>query len=145
MRVSLPGLLTVLVVLSGKALAGDSIDVRIIVEGFRNNNGTCRVLLFDNRRGFPDSPGEAVAMCSATIEGPTVSFGLKVVPGKYAVAVLHDENSNGRLDKSWYGKPIEGFGASNQPKVGFGPPTFGESVVLLDENNTHLTIPLNYL
>ena len=130
---------------SGEALAGDSVNVHVTVEGFRSDDGSCRLLLFASRKGFPDSRSNAVTMLSARIHGRRGSFTLRILPGRYAIAILHDENANETMDKTWYGKPREGFGASGNPKVGFGPPGFEESAVTLDEKNDHLTITMNYL
>ena len=43
--------------------------------------------------------------------------------GGYAVAVIHDENGNHKLD-TFAGIPREGFGFSRDPAIGFGPPSF---------------------
>ena len=43
--------------------------------------------------------------------------------GGYALAVIHDENSNARLD-TFAGIPREGFGFSRDPPLRFGPPRF---------------------
>ena len=139
-----PVLLICLLAVAAEAPAGDSVDVHVKVEGFRNDNGRCRLLLFQSPNGFPDSPDEAVAMHSGTIHERKASFTFKVKPGRYAAAILHDENENRKMDKTWYGKPREGFGASNNPRMGLGPPGFGESAVLLDEKHTHLTVTVNY-
>jgi uncharacterized protein (DUF2141 family) len=37
-----------------------------------------------------------------------LSFHIK--PGKYAIAVIHDENCNGKLDTNMFGIPKEGYG-----------------------------------
>ena len=39
------------------------------------------------------------------------SFNLE--PGDYAVAIYHDENGNGQLDKRLFGIPKEPYGFSN--------------------------------
>ena len=44
-------------------------------------------------------------------------------PGNYAAALIHDENSNAKLD-TLLGIPREGFGFSRNPPIGFGPPRF---------------------
>jgi uncharacterized protein (DUF2141 family) len=33
-----------------------------------------------------------------------------IKPGKYAIAVIHDENCNGELDSNLFGIPTEGYG-----------------------------------
>jgi uncharacterized protein (DUF2141 family) len=145
MRSVLPVLLICLVVASGKVRAGDSIYVHLTVEGFRSDNGSCRLLLFESQKGFPDSRDKAAMMLSSKIRGQRAEFTITVRPGRYAIAILHDENANEKMDKTWYGRPKEGFGASNNPKVGFGPPGFEESAVILDEKDNRLTITMNYL
>jgi uncharacterized protein (DUF2141 family) len=144
-RIFLPVLVASLIVGMTEVLAGDSVDVSVRVFGFRNNNGICRLLLFGSKKGFPDSPQEAVAVRSARIQGQVVRFTFNVKPGTYAVVILHDENANGEMDKTWYGKPKEGFGTSGNSGIGSGRPEFGESAVLLDEKTNTLTIAVNYL
>ena len=43
--------------------------------------------------------------------------------GDYAIALIHDENSNNKLDTT-FGIPREGFGFSRNPVIRFGPPSF---------------------
>jgi uncharacterized protein (DUF2141 family) len=42
---------------------------------------------------------------------------------------LHDENGNKRLDRKPSGRPREGFGISNNPKVGLKTPSFAAAAV----------------
>jgi uncharacterized protein (DUF2141 family) len=44
-------------------------------------------------------------------------------PGQYAIAIVHDENRNGRLD-TFAGIPREGVGFSRNPVLRFGAPSF---------------------
>jgi len=46
-----------------------------------------------------------------------------LTPGKYAIAIIHDENGNGRLD-TFAGIPREGVGFSRNPVLRFGAPSF---------------------
>lgn len=43
--------------------------------------------------------------------------------GTYAIAIVHDENGNNRLDKMLL-LPREGFGFSRNPAITTGPPSF---------------------
>jgi uncharacterized protein (DUF2141 family) len=140
----LPMLLIFLAAAFGETLQNDSITVHVKIEGFKSENGLCWLLLFENKKGFPDSTGDAALMLSGKIREKSAEFSFKVRPGMYAISVLHDENSNRQMDKTWYGKPTEGIGSSNNPKVGSSPPKFEESAVNLDGNNTHLRIRLSY-
>jgi uncharacterized protein (DUF2141 family) len=50
-----------------------------------------------------------------------------VAPGHYAIAVFHDKNMNGVMDKNELGIPKEGYGFSNNVVGIFGPPGFSEA------------------
>jgi uncharacterized protein (DUF2141 family) len=50
-----------------------------------------------------------------------------VVPGRYAIAVLHDENGNGKVDRALGLMPKEGFGFSRDAPVRMGPPSFKQA------------------
>jgi uncharacterized protein (DUF2141 family) len=43
------------------------------------------------------------------------------------MAVVHDENGNGRLDKSLLGVPSEGYGVSNNRTYALSGPNWQES------------------
>jgi uncharacterized protein (DUF2141 family) len=45
-------------------------------------------------------------------------------PGVYAVALYHDENRDGRFDRTGLGLPAEGYGFSNNPATLAGLPQF---------------------
>ncbi len=65
----------------------------------------------------------------------------KVKPGAYAIAVFHDANGNGRLDRSLIGLPGEPYGFSND--VGrHGPPDFGAARIVVREPSTTIVIPI---
>jgi len=123
----------------------DSVVVIVSVEGFENDEGVCRLLLFENEKGFPDSREDAKLFFGGSIKNKKAEFSFKLFPGNYAISVLHDENMNGEMDKNWLGIPKEGFGASNNLKIGFGPPGFREAIVILDEKNTRIKIKMNYM
>ncbi|MBZ0108020.1 MAG: DUF2141 domain-containing protein [Candidatus Scalindua rubra] len=68
---------------------------------------------------------------------------LDILPGKYALAVIHDENVNGKLDTNWLGIPKEGYGFSNDVKGVLGAPAFSAASFLYDRRDIDLTISLN--
>lgn len=67
-----------------------------------------------------------------------------IPPGTYAIAVIHDENMNGKLDSSWLGIPKEGYGFSNNAKGVVGAPLFSAASFPYDGQNVDLTISLHY-
>lgn len=68
-----------------------------------------------------------------------------VASGTYAVAVFHDENSNGKLDTNFLGIPREGVGASNDAQGHFGPPKFDAAAFRFSGGRIDLKITIKYL
>jgi len=72
----------------------------------------------------------------------TVEFRIpNVPPGRYAVAVYHDANGNGRLDRSAIGFPQEPYGFSND--IGrTSIPTFNAALVTVNAPTSTITVPV---
>ena len=67
-----------------------------------------------------------------------------IPPGTYALAVVHDENMNGKLDANWLGRPKEGYGFSNDAKSLLSAPSFSDASFEYDGQNLDLTMTLRY-
>jgi uncharacterized protein (DUF2141 family) len=67
-----------------------------------------------------------------------------VAEGRYAIALIHDENANGKLDKRLM-IPREGFGFSQDAPVMMGPPRFDSAAFAVGSANEHLSIRMRYL
>lgn len=65
-------------------------------------------------------------------------------PGTYALAVYHDENSNGKIDRTALGLPAEGYGFSNNPTIWFGPPSFRAVRFTVPRSGMHVGIRMKY-
>ena len=64
--------------------------------------------------------------------------------GTYALALIHDENGNGKLD-TVLGIPREGFGFTNNPAIRFGPPSFKSAGVAIVSGETDERVTVKYL
>lgn len=62
--------------------------------------------------------------------------------GRYAVAVYHDLNSNGKLDKNVLGIPKEPYGFSKDFRPKFSPPDFEDCAITLPASGTTVGIKL---
>lgn len=51
----------------------------------------------------------------------------KIPPGVYALSAFHDKNANGKLDTNLLSIPSEDYGASNNARGSFGPPSFEDA------------------
>ena len=114
------------------------------VSGFKNTRGTLNCRLFSQASDFPD--GEGILTVRVPIAGPNTSCTFSNIdPGTYAVAAVHDENSNGKLDKNFVGVPSEGYGVSNNKTYALSSPKWDESIftIAASESKT-LQVKLRY-
>jgi uncharacterized protein (DUF2141 family) len=112
----------------------------------RNDKGQVLCALFSSAEVFPKKPDKAVVRLTAKIvERQAVCDFTAVAPGTYAVSVVHDENSNGKLDTNFIGMPREGVGASNDAKGHMGPPKFAAASFRYEGGRLDLRIHVNYL
>lgn len=94
-----------------------------MLDNVRSARGVLRFCLTADPQNFPGCVDDARAVTrNVPASQRVVQFeGLPL--GTYAVAVIHDENANARLD-TVLGIPREGFGFSRNPGLSFGPPRF---------------------
>lgn len=101
-------------------------EVEVEVQGLRNARGLVRLCLTRNRAFFPDCNRDPQAVRRNVAPNQAGSIRLAgLAPGTWALAVMHDENGNGRLDR-FVGIPREGFGFSRNPRLRMGPPRFAD-------------------
>jgi uncharacterized protein (DUF2141 family) len=105
--------------------------ISVRVEGLRNNNGTVFVALFDNKKAFEDNKNPMLSGQARPVGGACVVVFEKVVPGRYALNFIHDENDNKKLDTNFIGMPKEGFGYSKDAMGRFGPPGFEAAALVV--------------
>jgi len=105
----------------------------VSVTGVRNGTGVVAVALFSEEAagGFPQA--EPLRSTSALASTTGVELTFEDLPaGRYALALMHDENQNGDLDTNDYGIPVEGFAFSNNAMSDMGPPSFSQAAVVVD-------------
>ena len=96
--------------------------------GLRSEKGHVLVSLFKADDGFPDDPSKAIQKQRVAINNNKAIVKFNSIPnGVYAVAVLHDENDDMKMDKNFVGIPKEGYGFSNNVMRLTGPPSFKEA------------------
>ncbi|GAA6620324.1 DUF2141 domain-containing protein [Scytonema sp. NUACC26] len=121
-------------------------QLTVEIKGLKNRQGQVCLSLFASSRGFPSNSSNAIqSQCVAIATMPlTVTF-KNLQPGSYAVAVLHDTNSDKKANRNGLGIPLEGFGFSENPVILTGPPRFNDAAVLVAGSTTNIQIQLNYL
>ena len=127
------------------AQAGDPVSLTVDVEGLRNRAGVAQLALFRTADGYPQHAELAARTRTVPIELPTtvVTFD-DLEPGTWALAVLHDENGNGRLDTNLLGVPKEGIGASREATRRLGEPRFEDARFEVGASDLHLRVAMKY-
>lgn len=124
-------------------------SIRVHVVGLKKAEGLLRASLYNSKKGFPGEYENACANTGKTITATKEDLVFENIPyGEYAVSVMHDENSNGKLDmKSFiiFSIPKEGVGVSNNPKIGRGGPNYLDSVFSLNTKELEITVAIYYI
>jgi uncharacterized protein (DUF2141 family) len=98
-------------------------DLHVDVAKLRSSKGMLRLCLTADPKNFPACVDDARAV-TRSVPATQATMTFAALPtGDYALAVIHDENGNHKLD-TLLGVPREGFGFSRNPAIGFGPPRF---------------------
>lgn len=124
----------------------DGVTVTIAISNLRNSDGVVRACMTVDEDRFPRCQGTPGAHSTVvpTSEAATITFH-NVQPGTYAIALLHDENDNGRADRALGMMPKEGFGFSNDARVRMGPPRFNDAAIIVEAAPVQQSIRMRYL
>jgi uncharacterized protein (DUF2141 family) len=120
--------------------------IHVQILNIRNSTGTVDCALFDAPEGFPiEVLRSATNVMVIKVRHTQARCDFEdIPPGTYALAVIHDENMNGKLDTNWLGVPTEGYGFSNDAKGALGAPLFSAASFAYDGARLDLTISLQY-
>jgi uncharacterized protein (DUF2141 family) len=129
----------------GCAALAEAADLHIFVSGIRSDKGLIDLCVFDADKDFPDCSADhaIVSRRKPAVRGD-MQFDVDIPPGLHAVAVLHDENGDGRLNKTFLGIPTEGGGTSNNSPPRMGPPRFADAAFQLSPGGGRIVIKMVY-
>ena len=131
------------VLLPRQARAEDIIHVE--VAGLHNDVGQVGCNIYSSADGFPTDPSKALHGVLTPIKDKKATCDFSGLPkGRYAIAVMHDENSNGKVDTNFIGIPKEGVGASNDAKASMGPPKFDDASFDYGGGRKDMTVHITY-
>ncbi len=117
----------------------------VIVKDLRNNDGVVLLAIYSSEEGFPGQSENAVQRQSVTIKnGVARAVFTDCAYRTYAVAVIHDENNNGKMDEGLFGIPVEGYGFSNDATGIMGPASFEDSSFNMSQQEKEITIKATY-
>lgn len=124
---------------SSLAQSGGQAAIILKVTGLRSEKGQVKIAVFNSSEKWL---GEQPRYSSTiNVDGQTVTWTIKDVPyGDYGVAVFHDENGNGKMDKNVLGIPLEPYGFSNNLRAIFGPPKWETAKFIVKGSTTEMSI-----
>ncbi len=104
----------------------NSYEIKVNVSQISSDEGKIIAKLYNSKENFLDT---AIEKKVAIIEdGNSTLVFQNVEEGTYAIAIIHDENGNDKIDFNFLGIPSESLAASNNAKAFFvGPPSFADA------------------
>jgi uncharacterized protein (DUF2141 family) len=128
--------------------AGYAGNLEVRFQGLKSDKGQVCLTLFTGPKGFPKGGKNSnlkASRCAALTKGGGVVAFNNLPYGVYAIAAIHDSNSDSRLNQNALGLPTEGFGFSNNPPLKFGPASFSEAEFFVSGTKTVAQIQMRYL
>lgn len=110
------------------------------VQGITQPKGDLQIGVYNNAQDFGKKEKVYIGKV-VNVNGSTVIVSLPQLPhGTYAIAVFHDKNKNGLLDKSLFGVPTEAYGFSNNVRGTFGLPDFDDAKFEFNSNKNKISL-----
>ncbi len=116
--------------------------IMVHVENIRSIEGNLRAQIYSSNPDDFLAKGKKLVRVDVPVqsdEGQSVCVQLPA-PGDYALVVMHDKNSNGKADFF-----SEGFGFSNNPKLGFGAPDAEDVIMKMPAGVSETVVNLKYI
>lgn len=113
-------------------------SITIKVTNIKSNKGILMVAIYSCKKDFLKKP-YLKSIGKIKNKKSTIIF-KDIEPGTYAISIIHDINSNKKLDFNFLGIPKEPTAASNNAKGTFGPPSFKDAKFKIGKENITQTI-----
>jgi len=111
----------------------------INITGFATSDGEARVALVNSKENYNNDNNFRQKI--VPVKDKKAQFFVKDIEfGEYAVKVIHDENSNGKLDTAMFGIPLEAYGFSNDARGKFGSPDYSEAAFKFNASGQEIFI-----
>lgn len=119
-------------------------DLDIVVTGLKNTDGQLMISISKGKEGFPHN-NYFKQLYISDFTSPRFNLTFKDIPnGNYAVSLLHDEDSNGKMNRNLIRIPKEGFAFSRNYKVLLRAPKYEEANFDIDTIKKPVVIKLQY-
>jgi uncharacterized protein (DUF2141 family) len=119
-----------------KLILAQKFNLTVTATDFPDNVGQAYIGLYRQQDQFPEINKQFIGKVVAISSNKASIVFTQLTKGNYAVAVFHDRNKNGILDKNFLGVPTEEYGFSNNARNTFSAPSFKDASVSLSGNKT---------
>jgi uncharacterized protein (DUF2141 family) len=135
-------IIVIVLLITGQLLSAQTVKLVVIVTNIKQFSGIMVISLYNKESSFPVE-GEEFRINQVKVDARSVSctFG-GLVPGEYAVALYHDQNSDGVCNLGLFGIPKEGFAFSRNFKPKLSSPDFGDCKLEVRED---MSITINLI
>lgn len=121
----------------------DEGDLRLRVTNIQHPQGTIWVGVYDSEENFLIKEKAILKGVEVDITGTIDITVGQVKFGQCAVAIMHDVNGNGEMDRNWIGIPVEPYAFSRKPRSKWRLPRFREVVFDFNPQHNRLSIELD--
>ena len=124
--------------------ATSSANVDVNLHGLRSDKGNILICITEAPDHFPNCSDDPNArhLKLPTVKAAHIAFN-DLASGDYAVALIHDENANGKLDVAGI-IPTEGVGFSRNPHLYFSAPKFKSADFAVTSGTVNQDIKMKY-
>lgn len=130
-------LILLLGILTSSFYTPSTISLTVNVNGFSSSEGKAHIAIYRTSDDFPAAKGQYKGQIVAINDKKIATATFSDLPkATYAVAVFHDKNKNGVMDKNLVGVPTEKYGFSNNARETFSAPSFESASVKVDGQKT---------
>jgi len=132
-------------VMIGAAAPAAAATITITVTDLRSDEGVVRACMTTMEDIFPRCARDPDSHRKVVRAGDTITIRFEnVEPGDYAIALLHDENEDGKANRVLGMAPREGYGFSRDAPVRMAPPDWDDAVFSIGSASQNLTIKMRY-
>jgi uncharacterized protein (DUF2141 family) len=136
-------LLLVLILLFSVPDINGQVSLTVTIPNVQNDEGHIQIGVYNKKETFPKEDKQFKVIIEKTTS-PEFTYTIHhLAPGDYALALMHDENSDGKCNLNILGIPKEGYGFSNNVRARFSAPSFDAAKISVTKD-TVIIINLIY-
>ena len=131
-------------IVCSKPLSAETIGTLVVdMDGFPDSDGYAMVAVYESESAYKEGAPRAAEARIKVVDQKARAELKGLSYGTYAVAMYHDRNANGKMDKNAMGIPKEPYGFSNNARGIMGPPSYKKAKFELNLPKKEIRITLN--